>query len=241
MAGHVHNIKLDLKPNTATTVIYPVHVQQYFSTQGTGGTTISLINRFSILQALLAGSVDGAGVGDVTQFGMVPTANIIGSAAPKTGLKIVIAVRKPGVSPDYVVTEKVSNATTSTVITPAVINSALLNAAATLGSVVSSDGMFMKIALSASDVDTVGMLEIRVGIRDSSDRTAWVFEPLVLNVGDSDVTVIRKAVANSTKVDPNTNTYTVYEDDGATPNLVYDLYNKAGRPSTTSISERKKR
>jgi hypothetical protein len=50
-----------------------------------------------------------------------------------------------------------------------------------------------------------------------------------------------KAVTNNTKVDSATNTYIVYDDDGATPLLEYDLSDNMGQPSVNNVFERKLR
>jgi hypothetical protein len=245
--GYGHNIVYELKKSTATTIVYPVFLQTYTTSTAAGAANMAYFNQFNLLQALMAGSTDGAGVGDITSYGMVPAANLVGLKAPKTGLRIVVAVKKPGISPDYITAEKVSNATGASAMTAALVNSTMLNASATTGCQLSSDAQLMKIALSASDTDTLGMLEVKVGVRDSSNRTAWVWDPVVFNVSNTgasntvelNIDIIRKTLINNTKIDTGLNTYTVFDDDGITPVKSYSLYDEMGDPSSTSVFERR--
>jgi hypothetical protein len=58
------------------------------------------------------------------------------------------------------------------------------------------------------------------------------------------LTVMEKDISlsmNDNKLDPATNTLTVYEEDGITPALVYDLFDINGNPAVNNIFYRKKR
>jgi len=60
---------------------------------------------------------------------------------------------------------------------------------------------------------------------------------LVGNI-QTDVTAMKKILANRWKIDTVANTLTVYEDDGTTPYLVFDLLDSAGNPASTNVFER---
>jgi hypothetical protein len=57
----------------------------------------------------------------------------------------------------------------------------------------------------------------------------------------SDVSALKKATVNNTKIDVNTNIYTVYDDDGITPLYRYDLFNKLGQSASASVYERRRK
>ena len=46
---------------------------------------------------------------------------------------------------------------------------------------------------------------------------------------------------NDNKLDPNENTLIIYEDDGVTPAVVYDLFDMNGHPAVNNVYYRKKR
>jgi hypothetical protein len=245
--GYGHNLTYDLKQNTAATVIIPTFIQYYTTALSAGSTSQAFFNKLNMFQALTSGSTDGAGAGDVGTLGMLAGANMAGTKSPKTGLKIVIAVKKPAASPNFSVSEKVSNASGATALNSTLINSTMLNAAQTTGCLISSDGQLLTVALSSTDTDTLGMLEVSVGVRDGSNRTAWVWDPIIFNVKatlptmspELNLELLRKNLVNNTKIDTALNTYTVYDDDTITPLYTYDLLDDAGDPSSTSVFERR--
>lgn len=49
---------------------------------------------------------------------------------------------------------------------------------------------------------------------------------------------VRKMLTNRLKIDETTNTMTIYEDNGTTPYVVFDLKNKAGTPASEGVYER---
>ena len=49
---------------------------------------------------------------------------------------------------------------------------------------------------------------------------------------------ITKMLTNRLKIDENANTMTIYEDNGITPYVVFDLKNKAGAPASEGVYER---
>ena len=55
---------------------------------------------------------------------------------------------------------------------------------------------------------------------------------------NTDIETSRKIETNRWKLDSGANTFTVYDDDGITPFIIFDMKNASGTPSVNRIFER---
>jgi hypothetical protein len=55
---------------------------------------------------------------------------------------------------------------------------------------------------------------------------------------NTEMTLLRKAAMNRTRIIPSTNTFVIYDDDGSTPVKIFSLYDQTSAPSSTNIFER---
>jgi hypothetical protein len=93
------------------------------------------------------------------------------------------------------------------------------------------DGIDAKINLLDDKVDVIG---------DDVSDTLSAANQLLINLSTATdlINTLLKYNANRTKVDPNTKTLTVYDNDGVTPLRVFSLRNFAGNSSVEEIAER---
>ena len=103
----------------------------------------------------------------------------------------------------------------------------------------SDDVYHIKAVCSNADcINPVQIGELKVGYYvDNVDAPISTVDTVVDNI-QTTVTYIKKLDGNRWKVDASANTLTIYDDNGSTPLLVFDLKNSSGNATSTDIFER---
>jgi len=97
------------------------------------------------------------------------------------------------------------------------------------------------LTLSATNTATLGLMKVSVqSSSPASDVFIGLYNVVTGTISSfySQMTLLRQAAMNKTKIDPVANTFTIYGDDNTTPVEVFYLFDANGNPTSTNIYER---